>query len=149
MKINYSCGNELRSELLEGLTINVPIDLPIDDYIDLIREVQPQINDLVQEEIAGTCRIGSEQAITKIKKRVMEINRQIERRHVPLVTPRSAPLESHKRQPVDVREHPLRCGPWPRREPDRLLGHTCWRLRRSKSCPVGKKISDTLQLPRK
>lgn len=70
---------QLRSELLEGLTINVPIDLPIDDYIDLIREVQPQINDLVQEEIVGTSRSGSEQAITRIKKRVMEINRQIER----------------------------------------------------------------------
>ncbi|MBT3071681.1 hypothetical protein KKP04_12490 [Rhodomicrobium sp. Az07] len=70
---------QLRSELLEGLAINVPINLPIDDYIDLIREVRPQINDLVQEEIASPPRRGAEHAITMIKKRVMEINRQIER----------------------------------------------------------------------
>ena len=69
----------LRSELLEGFAINVPIDLPIEDYIEMIREVQPQINNLVQEEIAGSCRSRSEQAITRIRKRVMEINRQIER----------------------------------------------------------------------
>lgn len=69
----------LRSELIDGLAINVPIDLPIDTYIEMIREVQPQINNLVQEEIAGPCRGKSEQAITRIRRRVMEINRQIER----------------------------------------------------------------------
>jgi hypothetical protein len=62
---------ELTAKAAEGLGISVPVDLPIDSYIEIVKDYQPRISSAIKG-ISGS-------GTTDLSKNIADINREVER----------------------------------------------------------------------
>jgi hypothetical protein len=70
---------DLQSEAYERLRIRIPTDIPLDQYLEIAREFQPQLRVIASTLSSATKGVNHATARTALLKKIMQINAEVER----------------------------------------------------------------------
>jgi hypothetical protein len=73
-----STAARVRSMVTDGFKLTIPTDIPIDEYIELIKDYRPQILSLTKDLIKDAST-GGDLSLTSLMKSITAINSEIER----------------------------------------------------------------------
>jgi hypothetical protein len=69
----------LKMKLADGLGLKIPADMPIDQYIELVKDLQTQVSDVLNTELMNANNSDVTIFSKNIFSRIAEINREVER----------------------------------------------------------------------
>lgn len=71
--------SDLRAQMAEGLGLTIPLNMPIDAYIELVKDLQDQIRSVIAPEIDTSRHADVTIFSAKICSRITDINRHVDR----------------------------------------------------------------------
>ncbi|MFL5297728.1 MAG: hypothetical protein ACJ798_15230 [Phenylobacterium sp.] len=74
-----STSAALEREVASGLGLTIPVDIPVESYIEIARSLRPQIRSVVDRVVASSGSSRSETGPAAIAKEVMKVNAEVER----------------------------------------------------------------------